>query len=134
MARTGPRHAAATGDGGLRIISLIASTTAISCTLGLEVALVGRLRAADPDVILITPCGFDIPRTLAELPALPARPGWAERRAVQSGRLYVADGNQFFNRPGPRLVESLEILAELCHPAVVRFGHAGTGWRPVPAG
>jgi iron complex transport system substrate-binding protein len=86
------------------------------------------LAAADPDLILITPCGFDIARTLADLPLLTERAGWHDLRAVRAGRVYVADGNQFFNRPGPRIVESLEILAELCHPATFRFGHAGVDW------
>ena len=48
--------------------------------------------------------------------------------AVRAGRVYLADGNQFFNRPGPRLVESLEILAEILHPDAFAFGHEGSGW------
>jgi iron complex transport system substrate-binding protein len=48
---------------------------------------------------------------------------------VINGRAYIADGNHYFNRPGPRLVETLEILAELLHPAVFHFGHEGTGWQ-----
>ncbi len=82
----------------------------------------------DPNVIVVLPCGFDIKRTREEMPALTRRPGWSRLRAVQTGRVYVSDGNQYFNRPGPRLVESLEILAEVLHPAVFRFGHEGTGW------
>lgn len=86
--------------------------------------LVGK----DPEVILILPCGFDIPRIQKEMPVLAERPEWKELRAVRSGRVYLLDGNQYFNRPGPRLVESLEILAELLHPETFRFGHEGTGW------
>jgi iron complex transport system substrate-binding protein len=89
-----------------------------------------QLRAADPDVIAILPCGFDIPRVLAELPALTGQPGWAELKAVQAGRVYVTDGNQYFNRPGPRLAESLEIMAEILHPGTVDYGHRETGWIP----
>jgi iron complex transport system substrate-binding protein len=88
-----------------------------------------QLVAADPDVILVLPCGFDIPRTRQEMPALTARPEWPRLRAVQSGRVFLLDGNQFFNRPGPRLTESLEILAEILHPQHFRFGHEGSGWR-----
>jgi iron complex transport system substrate-binding protein len=84
--------------------------------------------AADPDVIVILPCGFDIARTRAEMSALATRRDWAGLRAVREGRVYLADGNQYFNRPGPRLAESLEILAEILHPAQFRFGHQGTGW------
>ena len=90
-----------------------------------------ELRAADPDVIAVMPCGFGIARSRAELDALRSRPGWKELRAVRDGRVYLTDGNQYFNRPGPRLVESLEILAELLHPETLRFGHRGSGWEPV---
>jgi iron complex transport system substrate-binding protein len=47
--------------------------------------------------------------------------------------VYVTDGNQYFNRPGPRLVESLEILAEILHPTLFHFGHLGTGWQVLGA-
>jgi iron complex transport system substrate-binding protein len=80
--------------------------------------------AADPEVVVVTPCGFDIPRTRVEVPVLAARRGW-ERFAPRTA---LADGNAFMNRPGPRLVESLEILAEIIHPEVFDFGHAGRGW------
>jgi iron complex transport system substrate-binding protein len=83
------------------------------------------LRAADPDAILIAPCGFDIARTLGDLAALTGRPGWADLRAVRAGRVAVADGNAYFNRPGPRLADTLEILAEFLHPEIFDFGHEG---------
>lgn len=90
------------------------------------------LVAADPDIILVLPCGFDIARSLQEMTALTARPEWRRLHAVQSGGVFVADGNQYFNRPGPRLVESLEILAELLHPETFPARHAGTGWIRLP--
>jgi iron complex transport system substrate-binding protein len=71
-----------------------------------------ELVAADPDVILIAPCGFDLARTGQELHFMTQRPGWSRLRA----RKYVADGNQYFNRPGPRVVETLRILCEMLHP------------------
>jgi len=74
------------------------------------------------------PCGFDIPRTQSEMRVLTERPEWRSLRAVREGHVYLTDGNQYFNRPGPRLVESAEILAELLHPGRCRFGHEGTGW------
>ena len=83
---------------------------------------------ADPDAIVLSPCGFGIQRTLEDLPLLQARKDWASLKAVRSGRVFAADGNQFFNRPGPRLAESLEILAEMLHPERFDFGHRGTGW------
>jgi iron complex transport system substrate-binding protein len=85
--------------------------------------------AADPEVILVLPCGFDIARTRQELPVLTRRPEWNSLRAMRMKRTYLLDGNQYFNRPGPRLAESLEILAEVIHPEVFSFGHEGTGWR-----
>ena len=87
-----------------------------------------ELVARNPDVIMVMPCGFDIARSRADLPALTVRPEWSTLGAVQTGRVYLTDGNQYFNRPGPRLVESLEILAELLHPTAFCFGHEGTGW------
>jgi iron complex transport system substrate-binding protein len=86
-----------------------------------------ELRARDPEVIVVLPCGFDIARSRADLPLLTARPDWPRLRAVRGGRAFVADGNAFFNRPGPRLVESLEILAELVHPEAFDFGHRARG-------
>ena len=87
-----------------------------------------RLAAADPDVIAILPCGFGIERTCREMPPLATHPGWPELAAVRNGRVFVTDGNQYFNRPGPRVVESAEILAEILHPERFDFGHRGTGW------
>lgn len=86
------------------------------------------LIAADPDVIFISPCGFDIARTLEETYLLSDKPEWRKLKAAQSNRVFVADGNQYFNRPGPRLVESLEILAELLHSELFHFGHETEGW------
>lgn len=87
-----------------------------------------RVIEADPEVIAVMPCGFDIPRTAAEMSPLAAQPGWSELSAVRNGRVFLTDGNQYFNRPGPRVVESAEILAELLHPEVFDFGHRGSGW------
>jgi len=87
-----------------------------------------QLAAADPDAVFVTPCGFDLARTRAELGALTAHPGWAKLRAVREGRVFLGDGNALFNRPGPRVVETLECLAEALHPGAFRFGHEGVGW------
>jgi iron complex transport system substrate-binding protein len=89
----------------------------------------GGLRDADPDVIVVLPCGFDLERTRRELAPLAQTPGFTELRAVRQGRVALADGNAYFNRPGPRLVESLEILAEILHPDRFDFGHAGSAWQ-----
>ena len=86
------------------------------------------LAAADPDVILLLPCGFTIAQSLADMPLLTARPEWAGLRAVREGRVFVIDGHHYFNRPGPRLVESAEMIAEILHPDLFAFGHEGEGW------
>lgn len=72
-----------------------------------------QLAALRPEVVLIKPCGFDLPRTREEQPRLAAL-----RRLFPDARVYMADGNAFFNRPGPRIVESLEILAAAIHPEI----------------
>ena len=87
-----------------------------------------ELVEADPETIVISPCGFGLRRTLEDVPVLAARPGWSALRAVRNDRVFATDGNQFFNRPGPRLAESLEILAEVLHPDHFDFGHQGSGW------
>ncbi len=91
-----------------------------------------ELSAKDPDILVALPCGFDLARTRKEMAGFSRRPEWPRLRAVQAGRVFVTDGNQFFNRPGPRLVESLEILAEILHPEEFHYGHEGMGWRIFP--
>ena len=76
----------------------------------------------------MAPCGYGLERCLEELPLLQAKPGWAEHHAVRSGRVYFADGNAYFNRPGPRLADSAEMLAEMLHPEVAVPGHKGAAW------
>jgi iron complex transport system substrate-binding protein len=93
----------------------------------------GAVRQFDPQVVVIAPCGFDLPRTLAELPPLTLLDGWQDLSAVRSGRVYAVDGNAYFNRSGPRLVDTLEILAHLVHPPL--FGppdDAANAWKQVP--
>ncbi len=71
---------------------------------------------ADPDVVIVMPCGFSNERTVPEMHWITDRPEYARLRAVRNGNVYVADGNQYFNRPGPRVAQSLEILVEILHP------------------
>ena len=89
------------------------------------------LVAADPDVIIMMPCGYQIPQTLADLGPLVGRSGWGDLGAVRRGRVFVADGHHFFNRPGPRLVDSARIVA-----AVLRDDAPaeGLGWQRLPGG
>jgi iron complex transport system substrate-binding protein len=82
----------------------------------------------DPDIILALPCGFDLARTRAEMPCLTQRDGWQTLTAVRTRQIYICDGNQFLNRPGPRLVESLQILGEIFHPELFPPFLKGIGW------
>lgn len=72
-----------------------------------------QVRNADPDVMVLMPCGYDLPGTLSQYGALTFPQGWDELKAVQSGRVYAVDGSAYFSRPGPRLVNGLEILAQI---------------------
>ena len=75
------------------------------------------VREAQPEVLIIACCGCTVPRTLDDLPGLQRAAGWEGLPAVRSGRVYVVDGSAYFSRPGPRIVDSLEILAACLHPA-----------------
>ncbi len=91
------------------------------------------LLAANPERIIIMPCGFDLLKTRDAAAQLATHPGWSQLQGVQSGKVYIADGNQYFNRPGPRLVESLAILVEILHPEIGTSVFQGQGWEQLPA-
>jgi iron complex transport system substrate-binding protein len=74
------------------------------------------VREANPDFILLMPCGFDVRRTLKESAPLRNLDGWSDLLAVKTGRVYAFNGSAYFSRPGPRLVNGLEILARVIHP------------------
>jgi iron complex transport system substrate-binding protein len=81
-----------------------------------------------PEVIVLAPCGFGLERAVLEAEALlPERPGWEALPAVRNGRVYAVDGNALFSRPGPRIVDSLELLASFVHPELF------AGWGPLDA-
>ncbi len=71
---------------------------------------------AQPDVMILACCGYSAERTQQDVPILEAQSGWRDLPCVQSGRVHLVDGSAYFSRPGPRLVDSLEILADLLHP------------------
>jgi iron complex transport system substrate-binding protein len=101
---------------------LVAMAGGIDCLGNLNqpsVSLSGNtVHEAQPDVLFVALCGFDLARTEQDLPLLEHLPGWADLPCVQDGRVYYTDGNAYFSRAGPRLVESLEILAHALHPDV----------------
>ena len=86
------------------------------------------LIATNPDVVIFMPCGFDLNRTRQEAQLLTKSPEWEQLHATQSGRVYITDGNSYFNRPGPRLVDSLEVLAEILHPEIFQYGYKDKAW------
>ena len=71
-----------------------------------------------PDIIIVAPCGYDIPRAKAELPRLQALPGWSDLPAVRDGKVYFMDANATLSRPGPRMVDALEDIAQMLHPEI----------------
>ena len=85
----------------------------------------GKLAESAPEVIILMPCGFDVKRTLRELHALPKPPGWDELPAVRERRVFAVNGHAYFNRPGPRLIDGLELLAQTLHPEIF-------SWRASP--
>jgi iron complex transport system substrate-binding protein len=87
---------------------------------------------ADPEVILLSPCGFTLERTEAELHDLAARPEWALLAAVRAGRVALVDGSAYFSRPGPRLEASLRIAAAAIDPDLCGVLAPAEGWKPLP--
>lgn len=83
---------------------------------------------ADPEILVVMPCGFSIERTLKEMDTLLQQTYFQDLQAVKNNKLFIADGNQYFNRSGPRIVDSVEILAEIINPKQFIFGYEGEGW------
>jgi iron complex transport system substrate-binding protein len=83
----------------------------------------------DPEIIIFLPCGYNIEKTKDEVKNLLAKESkWNNLKAFKNKNFFVVDGNQFFNRPGPRLVESVEIYAEIIHPSLFKFNHQQIVW------
>jgi iron complex transport system substrate-binding protein len=76
------------------------------------------IRESAPEIIVLMPCGFDVPRTLQEAGVLERLEGWHDLPAVKAGKVFAVNGHAFFSRPGPRLVDGLELLAHLIHPKI----------------
>jgi iron complex transport system substrate-binding protein len=90
------------------------------------------VRDADPDVLIVAPCGFGLERALADAAALPERAGWSDLRAVRHDRVYVSDGNRYFNRSGPTAFATIGLLAEMLHPNTFALTHAGIDYQQWP--
>lgn len=87
------------------------------------------LSAAEPDILVVMPCGYDLQQGRQSIDSLAQMPTWQNLKAVKNGRVFLVDANHYFNRPGPRLVDSLEILAEILHPDECAFGYAMKAWK-----
>ena len=90
------------------------------------------LTEADADVILVFPCGFTLSRTRSEFPILAGHAEWSQLRAVRDGRVFLIDGHHYLNRPGPRLIDSAEIIAEIVHPDLFEPVHRDVAWSVCP--
>ena len=87
----------------------------------------------DPEIIVLMPCGFTLARTIEEFADAELPQAWSRLTAVQSGHVYAVNGSAYFNRPGPRIVEGLQILAEIIHPEVIMRATPPEAWRRVEA-
>ncbi|WP_052667675.1 ABC transporter substrate-binding protein [Nitriliruptor alkaliphilus] len=87
-----------------------------------------ELTAADPDVIIVAPCGYDLARAEQEAPLLASIDGWRDMSAVRAGRVAFVDGSAYVNRPGPRLVDTAQILAAIAHGQGPAVDLEGTAW------
>jgi len=84
-----------------------------------------------PEVVVLMPCGFDQARTVEEYRRTPLPDAWRTLPAVQSGRVYAVNGSAYFNRPGPRIVDGLEMLAEMIHPEAFSRRHGPEAWQQI---
>ena len=87
-----------------------------------------NLLQEDPDIITVMPCGYTIEQTLSEISTLISHQHWQKLRAVKNHQVFILDGHHYFNRPGPRLVKSTQILAEVIHPSIFRDENNSNGW------
>jgi iron complex transport system substrate-binding protein len=90
-----------------------------------------QLRDADPEYLIVAPCGFNLERSLRELNVLAQHPWWRELRAVRNGNVVFADGNLFFNRSGMTISRTAEIIAEILHG--IKFSETGIHWQRINA-
>jgi iron complex transport system substrate-binding protein len=86
---------------------------------------------ADPDMIILGPCGYSLERTIKDVPLLSGHPIWQELKAVRERTVYAIDGNQYLNRSGPRLVESAEMVAQMIWKGQLDLSVDADGWAPI---
>ena len=120
----------AMGNWGPELVDLAGGTSLLG-TAGAHSTTTpwSAVQQADPDVLVVAPCGFGLARAMQEMHLLAAQPGWDELKAVRNDRVFVADGNLYFNRSGPCLFETPQILAEIMHPQSFAPDHEGHVWQ-----
>ncbi len=87
-----------------------------------------------PEVIVFSPCGFNLEKALEQVGYLEAQPGWADLPAVRNGRVFAVDANSYFARPGPRVVDGTELLAHLIHPELFEWNGPADAFRLIKSG
>jgi iron complex transport system substrate-binding protein len=119
-----------TGNWGPQLVEA-AGGTPVLCTTGEHSRAIDweTVRQADPEVLIIAPCGFSLPRALRELPSLEQYPAWIDLRAVRSRNVFFADGNLYFNRSGITVADTAEILADILQGTRLHDGDATAIWR-----
>lgn len=117
------------GTWGPELIELAGATPLLGASGGHSPVLTfAQLQAADPDILVVSPCGFALPRAVQEVGLLSEQPGWEDLSAVRTGRVAAIDGSAYVNRPGPRLVETAAILAAIAHDVGPGRALEGDGW------
>lgn len=119
----------ALGNWGPQLVTLAGGEPLLGIDGGHSTAIGWQaVRAAEPEVLVVAPCGFGLERARREMPVLAAQPGWNDLQAVRNGRAYIADGNFYFNRSGPGVFDTIDLLAEILHPDLFAPRHRGTAW------
>jgi len=90
------------------------------------------VRSYAPEILILSPCGFHLAQALEQISILKSLPGWAEIPAVRNGKVFCADANSYFARPGPRVVEGTELLAHLIHPELFDWNGPTNAFQRVP--
>jgi iron complex transport system substrate-binding protein len=122
----------AMGNWGPELVDLAGGENALGAAGAHSRAMAWQeVLAADPEVLIVAPCGWGVERTLPEARALPRWPGFAGLRAARAGRCYVADGNLYFNRSSPSLFATIDLLAEMIHPEQFGTEKLGQVYRPL---
>ncbi len=83
----------------------------------------------DPDTIIIAPCGFSIARTLEEIEFITKQKGFMQLKSYKNKQIFLVDGNAYLTRPGPRVIDGVEILAQIFHPDIFPRSYPSTSWR-----